>query len=69
MLTVTLSTAAINLFNRYDVESDDLAKHAAEWALFEGRSSGMVDLGLESDDLLAFCRYYFHHKALAKRAC
>ena len=69
MLTVTLSTTAINLFSRYNVESDDLAKQAAEWAVFEGRLSGIVDLGLESDDLSEFCRYYFHTEVLAKRAC
>ena len=68
MLTVTLSTTAINLFSRYNVESDDLAKQAAEWAVFEGRSSGMVDFGPESEDLSAFYRYYFHHEVLAKRA-
>jgi hypothetical protein len=69
MLTVTLSTTAINLFSRYNMESDDLAKQAAEWAVLEGRSSGIVDLGPESEDFSEFCRYYFHHEALAKRAC
>ena len=68
MLTVTLSPTAITLFDRHNVKADDLAKQAAEWALFNNRMSGIVDLSAESD-LSEFCRYYFRNEASAKRAC
>jgi hypothetical protein len=68
MLTVTLSTTAITLFDRHNVKADDLAKEAAEWALLNNRMSGIVDLSAESD-LSDFCRYYFRNATAVKRAC
>jgi hypothetical protein len=32
LLTVTLSAAALSLFEQYDVTAEDVAKSAAEWA-------------------------------------
>ena len=69
MLTVTLSPTAITLFNQCHVKADDLAKQAAEWAQFINRTSGIVDLNTESNDLSEFCQYYFQNKALEKRVC
>ena len=68
MLTVTLSTTAITVFDRHNVHADDLATHAAEWAIFIHRANGAVDFG-EANDLLKFCQYYFHYEKLEKRAC
>lgn len=69
MLTVTLSPAAINLFDVRHVQADTLAREAAEWALLNNRQNGNVDLSASSDDLSDFCTYYFQSEALAKRAC
>ena len=69
MLTVTLSPTAITLFNQCHVKADDLSKQAAEWAQFINRTSGIVDLNTESNDLSAFCQYYFQNEALEKRVC
>jgi hypothetical protein len=69
VLTVTLSTSAINLFEKYNVTANDLAKQAAEWALYIKRTSGTVDFSTTTDDLSEFCRYYFGNEMLRKRAC
>ena len=50
MLTVTLSTTAITDFHRHNVHADELATHAAEWAIGTHRANGAVDLG-EANDL------------------
>ena len=68
MLTVTLSTTAMTVFHRHSVHADELAKHAAEWAIGIHRVNGAVNLG-EADDLLKFCQYYFQHEKLEKRVC
>ena len=68
MLTVTLSTTAITVFHSHNVHADELATHAAEWAIGTHRANGAVDLG-EAGDLLKFCQYYFHHEKLEKLAC
>ena len=60
---------AITLFNQYHVKADDLAKQAAEWAQFNNRTSGIVDLSTESNDFSEFCQYYFQNEALEKRVC
>ena len=57
-LIVKLSTATINLWNRRHVEADELARHAAEWRVFSGRTKGIVDLSREDNDLSDFCQYY-----------
>ena len=68
MVTVTLSTNAINLFRQYCIQGNDLAKHAAEWALFTNRANGIMDFSPATDDLSEFCQYYFGNEALEKRA-
>jgi hypothetical protein len=68
MVTVTLSTTAINMFLRENLTPDDLAKHAAEWSLLTEQPYGSVDLTV-SEDLSEFCRYYFSNAALARQAC
>ena len=68
MLTVTLSTTAITVFHRHHVHADELAKHAAEWAIGIQGANGAVDLG-EANDLWKFCQYYFHHEKLEKQVC
>jgi hypothetical protein len=68
-LSVTLSTTAISLFEKYNVIADDLAKQAAEWALVTKRTSGTVDFDPATDDLSEFCQYYFENQVLGKRAC
>ncbi len=68
MMTVTLSTAAINLFRREDVMPDDLARHAAEWGLLNRQPHRSVDL-TASEDLSRFCRYYFSSEPVARQAC
>jgi hypothetical protein len=68
-LTVTLSTAAINMFEKYNVTPDDLAKQAAEWAVSMKRWSGTVDFSAASDDLLEFCQFFLANEAVRKRAC
>ena len=50
-LTVILSTTAINRFEKYNVTAEDLAKQAAEWALFIKRRSGTVDFRTATDVL------------------
>lgn len=66
MVTVTLSTTAINMFLRENLTPDDLARHAAEWASLGPQAS--VDLTI-SEDLSEFCRYYFANEKLARQAC
>jgi hypothetical protein len=68
MVTVTLSMTAINMFIRENLTPDDLARHAAEWALLTPQSYGGVDLTI-SEDLSEFCRYYFSNEKLARQAC
>jgi hypothetical protein len=68
MMTITLSTAAINVFRREDLTPDDLARRAAEWALLTHDPDSSVDLTVD-EDLSQFCQYYFSSEALAKQAC
>lgn len=68
MIAVTLSAAAMNLFDRENVHADDLAREAAEWAQLAERPAAQVDM-TDSDDLSEFCRYYFHDRLLARQAC
>ena len=68
MVTVTLSTTAINMFRREDLTPDKLARQAAEWAVLTHQPYGIVDLTL-SEDLSEFCRYYFSNETLARQAC
>ena len=42
LLTVTLSAAALSLFEQYDMTAENVAKSAAEWA-FAIKRTGMVD--------------------------
>ena len=67
MLAVTLSTTAINMFHHEGLVPDDLARQAAEWALFH-QSNHNVDLTAEAD-LSQFCHYYFSSDTLSKQAC
>ena len=66
MVTVTLSTTAINMFLRENLTPDDLARCAAEWASLGPQAS--VDLTV-GEDLSEFCRYYFANEKLARQAC
>ena len=68
IVTVTLSTNAVHLFRQCSIQANDLAKHAAEWALFTNRANGIVDFSPATDDLSEFCQYYFGNEALEKRA-
>ena len=70
LLTVTLSAAALRLFEQYDVTAEDVAKSVAEWALAIKRRTGMVDFSTAAtDDLSEFCRYYFEDESRRQRAC
>jgi hypothetical protein len=68
MMTITLSTTAINIFRREDLAPDDLARRAAEWALLTHDPNSSVDLTVDKD-LSQFCQYYFSSAALEKQAC
>ena len=65
---VTLSTAAIHLFQREGLTPDQLARHVTQWVLVNREKNGSADL-TTSEDLSHFCRYYFSNKALANQAC
>ncbi|MEX5219773.1 MAG: hypothetical protein NW701_18240 [Nitrospira sp.] len=65
---VTLSTAAIHMFQREGLTADELARHVSEWVLVGRQRNGSVDL-TTSEDLSRFCQYYFANQVLAKQAC
>jgi hypothetical protein len=65
---VTLSTAAIHMFQREGLAPDELARHVTEWVLTSQQKNGSADL-TTSEDLSHFCQYYFLNKALSKQAC
>jgi hypothetical protein len=70
LLTVTLSAAALSMFEQFGVTAEDVAKSAAEWALAIKRRTGMVDFSTAaSDDLSEFCRYYLGEESRRQRAC
>ena len=70
LLTVTLSAAALSLFEQYDVTAEDVAKSAAEWAFAIKKRTGMVDFSTAvTDDLSEFCRYYFGDESRRRCAC
>jgi hypothetical protein len=57
-LTVKVSMTAVNMFKKYEMTEEDVAKLAAEWGLYSKRRHRIVDLSF-SDDLSEFCQYYF----------
>ena len=70
LLTVTVSAAALSLFEQFGMTAEDVAKSAAEWALGTNRRTGMVDFSTATtDDLSEFCRYYFGDESRRQRAC
>ena len=68
MMTVTLSTTAINIFRRETLTPDDLARRAAEWALLTHDEDSSVNLTVD-EDLAQFCQHYFSNEAIEKQAC
>jgi hypothetical protein len=68
MVTVTLSTPAIDTFQRDELTADDLARHAAEWALLTQRRGAHVDF-TRNDLVSAFRRYFFQEQATARQSC
>ncbi|MGD9728145.1 MAG: hypothetical protein AB7G68_20615 [Nitrospiraceae bacterium] len=57
MLTVTLSATAINVFRQRDLGPDDLARRAAEWAVFTRQSTGHINLTTDKDLAPFLARY------------
>jgi hypothetical protein len=66
-LTVKVPVTAMNMFEQYAVTEEDVARLAAEWALYCKRTRKIVDLS-SSDDLSEFYQYYFNHEPMRKRA-
>jgi hypothetical protein len=70
LLTVTLSAAALNLFEEFGVTAENVAKSAAEWALAIKKRTGMVDFSTAATgDLVEFYRYYLRDQFPRQRAC
>lgn len=58
IITIVLSSAAVNLWGTHDVTDDQLAKIAAEWALLCGHKDGQVHLGIPSEQFADFYLYF-----------
>ena len=56
-LTVTLTSAAINLLSTHGVQEDRLAILAAEWTLLRGNRTKPVRLAIDSGDFTEFYLY------------
>ena len=70
LLTVTLSAAALYLFEEFGVTAEDVAKSAAEWALAIKKRTGMVDFSTAATgDFSEFYRYYLRDQLPRQRAC
>lgn len=58
-MTVRLSRDVIDAFRTHRIDSQDLARRLAEWALLRGWSHGTVYLDSSNDDLRSFHRYCY----------
>lgn len=57
-ISIVLSSAAVNLWSTHDVNDDQLAKIAAEWALLCGHTSRQVHLGIPAEEFADFYLYF-----------
>jgi hypothetical protein len=60
-ITVVLSSASVNLWGTHDVNEEQLAKLAAEWALLCGRADKQVHLGIPAEEFADFYLYFCKH--------
>lgn len=60
-ITIVLSSAAVNLWSTHNVNDDQLAKLAAEWALLCGRTERQVHLGIPAEEFADFYLYFCTH--------
>lgn len=61
-ITIVLSSAAVNLWSTHDVNDDQLAKLAAEWALLCGHAGRQIHLGIPAEEFADFYLYFCKHK-------
>lgn len=57
-ISIVLSSAAVNLWGTHDVNDDQLAKIAAEWALLCGHTSRQIHLGIPAEEFADFYLYF-----------
>ena len=61
-ITIILSSASVNLWGTHDVNDEQLAKLAAEWALLCGRADRQVHLGIPAEEFADFYLYFCKHR-------
>ena len=60
-ITIVLSSASVNLWGTHDVNEEQLAKMAAEWALLCGRADKQIHLGIPAEEFADFYLYFCRH--------